>query len=82
MSSDPTLNELDALLAEIGVDAGARGITVAEVSVARGISIPKARDLLRPLVHAGKLRVEMVTRGPKDGPQWLRESKVQGYVVV
>lgn len=82
-SSDPTLNELDALLAEISIDPGPRGITTVEICAARGIGPEKAKDrIIRPLVQAGKLKATMVVRGPQDGPYWLREAKVQGYVRV
>lgn len=69
---------LESLLRE--VRAGPRGITAIEVAADRNLSIQKARDLLRPLVHTGKLRIAMVERGPEDGVHWLRRSKVQGYV--
>lgn len=74
---------LEDLLREIGVGPGPRGITTVEIAAQKGWSIRKTKDeIIRPLVHAGRLEPTMVERSRKDGPHWLRTGKVQGYVRV
>ena len=74
---------LEELLATIdGPPEAPRGITAVEVAAERKISVAKARDLIRPLVAAGKLRPTTVRRGPQDGPHWMFEVPVKGYVRV
>jgi DNA-binding IclR family transcriptional regulator len=83
LSSDTTLNEINAMLDALDAKGErARGITTQELAAERGISVQKARDLLRPLVAAGQLRQTVQVRTPADGPYWLGVCSTKVYVRV
>lgn len=82
-SSDTTLNEIQAMLDALDEKGERqRGIAVVEIAAARNISVPKARNLIRPLVASGQLRQEIQTRTPADGPHWLGVCSTKVYVRV
>lgn len=74
------LQEIEALLAEGSNGSSKRGITVQELANARGVSMAKARNLLRPLIVAGQLKQVFENRGEADG--YLGSCTVKAYVRV
>lgn len=82
-SSDPTMNEINAMLDALDARGErAKGITVRELARERGISVAKARDLLRPLIASGQIRQTVQVRTPADGPDYLGVCSTKVYVRV
>lgn len=82
-SSDETLNEINAMLDALDAKGEReKGITARDLARARNISVPKARDLLRPLVASGMIRQTVQVRTPEDGPDYLGVCSTKVYVRV